>query len=402
MKAYLRSSFAQTISVIVFSVIFAESMPEHIARSFYTISSILKDLLMLFLPFAICMFITSTLLHFKRQGGLLLLMLVMFEIVSNSFASISAYGLSYIGAPFYEGVSLNATTQSLKPYIVLPSPPVFWRVEYATIVGVICGILIPFAAHSPSLMRWAQSLNYWVQNGKNVCLFVFSRVFTKVIPLFILGFFVNLVRTADFARMISNGGYAGLIMIVGLALYLGFLFWLSSGCSITRAWVHFKNALPAGITALSSMSSAATMPMTIQAAEKNLKQPEFAGMVIPATTNIQQIGDCFINVFICCVMLAFFGKGIPSLATFFTFLGVFVLARFTTSAVIGGAIFIMLPLYQHYLNFTPEMISIIFTFNMILDPLVTSSNVLGNIALCTLFERVWIKLMAKINAPKAT
>ena len=65
----------------------------------------------------------------------------------------------------------------------------------------------------------------------------------------------------------------------------------------------------------------------------------------------------------------------------------FVGARFATAAVMGGAIFIMLP-YETYLNFTPEMIAIILAFNLVLDPIVTSSNVLANGALCRIFEMV--------------
>ncbi|MBX9977238.1 MAG: dicarboxylate/amino acid:cation symporter [Alphaproteobacteria bacterium] len=65
------------------------------------------------------------------------------------------------------------------------------------------------------------------------------------------------------------------------------------------------------------------------------------------------------------------------------------MARFTTAAVIGGAIFTMLPIYQNYLGFNAEMTALILTFNMLLDPIVTASNVMANSALCVLFEQVW-------------
>jgi Na+/H+-dicarboxylate symporter len=65
------------------------------------------------------------------------------------------------------------------------------------------------------------------------------------------------------------------------------------------------------------------------------------------------------------------------------------LARFLTAAVIGGSIFIMLPIYETYLGFNNEMIAIILALNVVLDPIVTSSNVLANGALCRVFERFW-------------
>lgn len=71
---------------------------------------------------------------------------------------------------------------------------------------------------------------------------------------------------------------------------------------------------------------------------------------------------------------------------------IFVLARFATAAILGGAIFIMLPIYEAYLGFNAEMIAIILAFNVVLDPLVTSCNVIANGALCRIFEKVWIAL----------
>ena len=73
----------------------------------------------------------------------------------------------------------------------------------------------------------------------------------------------------------------------------------------------------------------------------------------------------------------------------------FVLARFATSAILGGAIFVMLPVYETYLSFTPEMIMIILAFNVVLDPLVTACNVIGNGGLCQVFEKVWNRIHQK-------
>ena len=78
-----------------------------------------------------------------------------------------------------------------------------------------------------------------------------------------------------------------------------------------------------------------------------------------------------------------------------SFTTVFVLARFATAAVLGGAIFIMLPIYESYLAFNAEMIAIILAFNVILDPIVTSSNVMANGALCRVFEHVWSRVLGR-------
>jgi Na+/H+-dicarboxylate symporter len=77
----------------------------------------------------------------------------------------------------------------------------------------------------------------------------------------------------------------------------------------------------------------------------------------------------------------------------------FTLARYTTAAVLGGAIFIMIPLYEFYLGFTPEMVALMFALNVVLDPIITSTNVLCNGSLAIIFEHVWLFISTGKTAP---
>ena len=56
------------------------------------------------------------------------------------------------------------------------------------------------------------------------------------------------------------------------------------------------------------------------------------------------------------------------------------------------SIFIILPIYTAYLGFTSEQIAVILAFNVILDPIVTASNVMANAALCNILQNVWGKV----------
>ncbi len=393
MHTLIKNTSFQTLLVVLLALMFGSTMPLPFAKAMYTTSLFLKDILMLFLPFAVFIFISTTLLHFEKKGWLLVCVLVLFEMISNTFASIAAYGLSFLGSDFYNASALSPLETTLTPFFtIIDIKPSFWRVEYGTFLGVVVGLFIPYV-HVPKIEKTLKSMKIFVT-------LIFSKGFARVIPLFVFGFFLNLMKTSDFFPLLLQGGRAIMIMLIGLIAYLFLLYFLAAGLSLSRTLLFIKNALPAGLTGFSSMSSAATMPVTIEMTEKNLNNPNFAPMIIPATTNIQQVGDCFIQVFLCCVILYFFGVGIPDFGTFLVFLSVFVLARFTTAAVVGGAIFIMLPIYQTYLGFNAEMTALILAFNMLLDPIVTSSNVMGNSALCVLFERVWNSIVGRSTALK--
>ena len=158
---------------------------------------------------------------------------------------------------------------------------------------------------------------------------------------------------------------------------------------------NIRNLIPAGMIALSSACSLSTMPWTIKGTAKNLKDPELAKAIIPATTNIQQIGDCLANAFLCfLVYKSFFGIN-PDIIIWSTFTLVFVVTRFAAAGVTGGSTFLMLPIYQHYLSFNDEMIAIMLTMNVILDPIITSCNVMANGGLAKIFENVWRMVCGK-------
>jgi Na+/H+-dicarboxylate symporter len=208
----------------------------------------------------------------------------------------------------------------------------------------------------------------------------------------VLGFVARMYCSGFLNKALFDCGTLVLLIVFSLVSYILFIFLLGNRFQVRNAFSDFKNMAPAGIIAFTSGCSLSTMPTTIEGTAKNLQDPSLANALIPATTNIQQIGDCLANSLLCFWIYQSFFCVAPSFSTWASFSFVFVLARFTTVAVLGGAIFIMLPIYKHYLNFNDDMIAIIVAFNVILDPIITSANVLANGALAKVFERCWIFL----------
>lgn len=383
-ESFKQRSF-QTVLVLTLFTFLAPYIPLTAHRSFYTFSLFLKDILMWVMPVTVGIFIAHTVQSFERKAILFILTLVAFETLSNFAGVWYAFGAGKAAVAYVADFKAAPLASDFSPLLRLPfARPSWLGADKGAFLGLTIGLLASFYPQ----MRFKTIIGHLTFRAEQLL----TKVFAPLIPLFILGFAAQLYKTDLLTHVFVEYGELILWLLGFLLAYITFLFVLSAGFNWKQTFEHIKNLLPAGGLALSSGCSLSTMPWTIAGAAKNLKNPELARAIIPATTNIQQIGDGIANTFLCFLIYRHFKGVSPDFFVWLQFSIVFVLARFATAAVIGGAIFIMVPIYEGYLGFNGEMIAIILALNVLLDPIITSTNVMANGALCRVFERVWEKV----------
>lgn len=382
---WFKNRAVQVIFVVTLYLLLANSLPQVAHQGLYTISVFIKDLLVWLLPVTVGFFIAHTICSFHSRAPLFILSLVLFEALSNFSSVWFSIGGGHIAADFLPPIKMPAINVDFSPLWRMPFvKSSWWSADKGTLFGILLGCV--------AIIGKQTALKELITRGKGITYWILTRVFSRLIPLFILGFVARMHQTEILRHIFAHYSVLLVWMLFFLAAYIFLLFLIGSNGSLKGALQSLKNLAPAGAIAFTSGCSLSTMPWTIDGAAKNLQNPDFAKAIIPATTNIQQIGDCIINTFLCFLIYSHFYGHAPDLLTLMNFSLMFVLARFATAAVIGGAIFIMLPIYETYLSFNPEMIAIILAFNVILDPIVTSSNVMANGALCRIFEKVWMRI----------
>jgi len=385
----MRTLFKQraflVVAVLALYFALASILPLAAHQGLYTVSLLIKDLLVWILPPAVGFFIAGAIASFRSRAPLFILTLVLFEAVSNLSSVWYAYVGGHMAVDFLPAMASPVQASDFQALWRLPlERPAWWSADKGSLFGLALGLAAAFGRNA--LLRTA------IDRGKETAQWILTRVFSRLIPLFVLGFVARMHKGRLLDHMAGTSAALVAWLVILLALYIGVLFAVGSGWSVKGTAAAVKNLLPAGGIAFTSGCSLSTMPWTIAGTAKNLQKPWLAKAVIPATTNIQQIGDCIANTFICFLLYRHFHGQVPDLSTWMSFSAIFVLARFATTAMLGGAIFVMLPIYEKYLHFNAEMTAIILAFNVILDPLITSCNVVANGALCRVFERMWLAL----------
>ena len=383
MLSLIKHRGIQVLLVLALYFSLAPLLPHAMHQGFYTVSLLIKDVLMWILPITVGLFIAHAVNSFQHKAPLFVLTLVIFETLSNFSSVWYTYLCGHVTAEFLPQIQIMpAQQESIAALWRLPwSRPAWWAADKGALLGLVVGFIAALSKNT--------FFAHLVTRGKNKAEWLLTKVFSRLIPLFVLGFVARMYKMQLLQQITSQYGPLLIWLVIFLVGYILMLFLIGNGFSLKSTLKAIKNLMPAGGLAFTSGCSISTMPWTIEGTSKNLEHPHLAKAVIPATTNIQQIGDCIINSFLCFLIYRYYFGHTPDLSVWLSFTLAFVIARFATAAVIGGAIFVMLPVYEKYLSFNPEMIAIILALNVVLDPIVTSSNVIANGALCRLFERVW-------------
>ena len=153
--------------------------------------------------------------------------------------------------------------------------------------------------------------------------------------------------------------------------------------------IFWKNATPPAVTALATCSSAACIPVNIDAAKKMGVSDTLANIVMPLGVNIHKDGSIIGGIFKIMFLFGIFGRDTNNIGNLLMILGVGLLIGAVVGAVPGGgAIGEMLIL--SIFGFPAESLAIMLVIATIIDAPATLLNSSGN-TVCTMMISKFMK-----------
>lgn len=372
----------QLLGVIGFILLFGNNFSQSWVRFFYTISILFKEMLGLCLPVIIFAFVLTGILSFKKKAPVVLGTLVGFVFASNFVVAMVAYAIAIKILPFItQGMSSQGmmVENELQPFFStgLKSPVTS---ESALILAMIMGIVVSFM-RAPKFENSMLKLKGYIEHF--LCF-----IFIPLLPLYVFGFLLKIYYEGVFISLFQNYSKT-FLLIVGLQIiYLFLLYLIAAGFSLKRAMRYIKNALPSYVTAFGTMSSTATVPVSIDAAEKNTGNRALADLSMPIMANVHLLGDSISTPILALVTMLLFLGYIPSIGQYVSFIFYFCTTMFAVSGIPGGGIIMAIPLLVSQLCFTPDMVSIITTLYLLMDSFGTAANVMGDGAMVIIVDKV--------------
>jgi len=307
-------------------------------------------------------------------------LLISLVCISNFTALMIAYPVGVLTQDFIVTTrTISAHSHGLTPYFTIHLPKVCDN-STALALGVILGVYA--SSKDRKIMK-----NFAKKGSALVNLFL-SKIFTPVLPIFILGFILKAQHDGLLSVLFKNFVPLLSVIVTLYACYIGFLYMLVKGFRLKKALSALKNILPATIIGFSSMSSAAAMPILIDGASKNAKDKELPKRIVPFITNTHMMGDALaIPLMAMSLYIVEYGH-VPSADKYLIFAIGYVLAKFASAGIPGETILIMTPVLESKLGFTSEMSSIILTTYLLFDPFCTLGSIFGNGAFSMAFEKL--------------
>lgn len=377
----------QLIIMIILTVCFGSYLPETFIRALYTMSIFFKEILSFLLPFIIFTFVFTGLISLKRNAPIILAVLIGIIFLSNASVALIAYGVSKLILPSIVGTLCLGgglgCERTLEPLYTIQLPQLF-RSDYALMLAIIFGLVFTFIPLS--------HVEHGIRTFKEKLEYFFTYIFIPFLPLYVAGFLLKIHYEGVLLRLIQNYGSAFFLIVLLQLTCLAFVYLIAAGFDIKKAFAAIRVASGSYLTAFSTMSSTASVPVSIQAATINTGNSSLSNMAMPIMANVHLMGDAISTPILALVtMMLFFGQ-LPVLSIYLLFAWKFCWSMFAVSGVPAGGIVVMIPVLQSYLGFTPEMIGIMMTLYILLDSFGTAANVMGDGGLVIIVDKIIKKL----------
>ena len=356
--------------------------PEVIVQALITAKYLVSQLIKFTIPLLILFYVTSGIASLPKNSGKLLSKTVGLAYLSTLGAGILAFMVakSLFPALLSGAGQLPEAETVLTPFLELQIPPIM-NIMTALTVAFIFGLGISNTG--------AENLKKISDQGRDIIELFLNKVMIPSLPFYIAGVFADMtVKGTVFATLQTFS----LVLLAVVAMHW---FWLSfqfvtTGVALQRSPLKIlRTMLPAYFTAVGTMSSAATVPVTLQQTKRNGVSNSIANFVVPLCANIHMSGSVISIASVAVAVIIMTGAGpVPTLLEALPFLAMLGITMVAAPGAPGGAVMASAGLLGSMLGFTEEMIALQIVLHLAQDSFGTACNVTGDGVIAMLIDKV--------------
>ncbi|GAA61993.1 hypothetical protein P20652_3884 [Pseudoalteromonas sp. BSi20652] len=360
------------IAGIVAGILVGLYLPITGVELLFTVKELIGQIISFTIPLIILFFIASGIAGLPKGSGHLLGKTVGFAYSSTIIAGTLAFLSVSAFIPFLSGgITFEAEVATeIGSFIDLEIPP---------LMGVMTALVTAFVFGIGMSQLELDTLKKVSDQGRDVIDGLLSKVIIPALPFYIAGVFAEMTVAGTVVDTLKTFGVVLIAALVMHWLWLSVLY-ISTGILLKRNPIELvKNMLPAYFTALGTMSSAATIPVSLQSSKANNVKEDVANFTVPLCATIHLSGST-ITIVTCAMAVMFLSPSmeVPSLMGMIPFIMMLGLVMIAAPGAPGGAVMSALGLLTSMLGFNEGAVALMIALYLAQDSFGTACNVTGD------------------------
>lgn len=376
------------VTGLVAGIILGSFIGEGPMEAVLVVRQICGQIIFFIVPLIIIGFIAPSISSLKDNATKVLLLAFGVAYLSTIGASVFAMGVSYTVLP---RLSIGQATASRE------LPALLFNLQIPPIMSVMSALVLSIFLGLGALWTRSEVWHNLLVDFREIVLLLVKKILIPILPFYIASNFCALT----YQGMLPQMKVFLLIILIAIAchfIWLFILYLIASLYTGKNGWNVVKYYGPAYLTALGTMSSAATLGVALRSAHRSGElDDEAVAFCVPLFNNIHLCGSALTEVFFVCAVSQVLYGALPttgSLILFILLLGVFALGA---PGVPGGTVMASLGLVLSILqvptaggalmNFTDAGTSLLITIFALQDSFGTACNITGDGALTMIVNK---------------
>ena len=380
-KDYL---IVKLIAGVIIGLFIGLACNENSIQIFMSIKQILGQVIFYAVPLVIVGFITPAITGLKQNANKLLTTALIIAYVSSIGAAFMSMIAGYIIIPNLNILTDVAGTKELPEILFsLNIPPIF-PVMTALVTSIIFVLAI----------IWTKSelMEKLFIEFNNIMMVVVQKIIVPILPFFVASTFATLAYEGAIIHQFPVFIKAIVIVMIMHFIWLAVLYSIGGTISKSNPLEVLKHYGPAYLTAVGTMSSAATLPVSLECARKSsVLDREIVDFAIPIGATIHLCGSVLTEVFFVMIVSKILTGDIPPVGTmviFILLLGIFAIGA---PGVPGGTVMASLGIIISVLGFDQSGTALMLTIFALQDSFGTACNVTGDGAIALMLTGLYKK-----------
>lgn len=377
MKKLLKSLPARLIIGVVLGVIIGLVANESVMNVVVTLKYVMGQVITFCVPLIIIGFIAPSITKLGNSASRMLGVALSIAYLSSVGAAFMAMGAGFGLIPH---LSIQSEVEGLKEL-----PDVVFQLDIPQIMSVMSALVFSIMVGLAAAWTKAKYTTAILEEFQKIVLEIVTKFIIPILPFFIATTFCGLAYEGTITKQVPVFIKVIIIVMIGHYIWLTLLYGIAGAYSGKNPLEVLKYYGPAYLTAVGTMSSAATLAVALDGAKKSkVLRKDMVSFGIPLFANIHLCGSVLTEVFFVMTVSQILYGHMPSLGMMVLFcmlLGIFAIGA---PGVPGGTVMASLGLITGVLLFDETGTALMLTIFALQDSFGTACNVTGDGAL-TLF-----------------